>query len=172
MSITDAYINLKNISAVDCNIHLHLIEQMNSFRLYPEKIFVSPENLEILVVNACPLTSGENKNVLAVSIKNNPKVELIPIQCTGCSFLFDITPKKINFERILLHHGATKVVTLNNRSHISVYWQFTNIHVFSQYFVLEPRNGIIRPLCNAEVFIEYLAHAVEVISHKKLYVEV
>lgn len=111
-----------------------------------------PPNSSIFVdVTAVPVEDGVFNDTLLLAIKNNPRIEQIPMSCRGCFICFNIDPVIIRYNRLVVNATETKNLILNNRSLIPLFWKFMDVGHALKYFKISQLYGYLKPNCSFSI---------------------
>lgn len=163
-------VHLQNISNITGEVSLCFEKDDPAYQLQPNVCQIEPNNSQYVVVNAIPNTLGQNYNKMFIIIKDNPKVEIIDFVCKGCELKFDLSSRKIVFERVQLDTLVKKHLDLLNNSEIPLLWKFDHFDNVLTKINIIPLSGRIKPNSKNEVTFSYMSKTVEDIKPKKLIV--
>lgn len=133
---------------------------------------VQPNTMEVLRISAIPIANKSTDNQLLISIKNNPKVEIINLTSECCKLEFSVTPQLIQFERVLINRAETKSLFLENESLVPISWEFTQTEGILQHFNLSQLMGYIPAKTTQEVFIDYFSEVTQDVPKQAIGIEV
>lgn len=162
---------MKNISHVSGKLSFYL-DNTASFSFQPETLTVHPKESQFLVVSSNPAEHGVQKAKLLLIMKENPVVETISLECNGCDLIFNISPKKITFERVIVNNRARKILTLMNMSLVPLNWKIANKNLFSKQYYFPFTYGYIKPCENVEVVIEYMSDIAEEVPKQHIEIQI
>ena len=111
----------------------------------PDSFIIAPNTTANVAVSASPITEGIFSNILMVLIKNNPYVEKINVQCTGCDIHFTVNPNVITFDRTVPGKKMIRRVELRNDSMVRLKWVATDVSEILKYFKIHPLSGFLNP---------------------------
>ncbi|KAG8324737.1 hypothetical protein J6590_085163 [Homalodisca vitripennis] len=96
---------------------------------------------------------------------NNPEPGFIQMTCIGVLCDFELTPKVVKFERVLLYRKECSLLNLINRSYKPLGWRLVGVPLLSEQVSVSQQSGVIQALQTANVYVNFHAQFVEVATH-------
>ncbi|XP_063234801.1 hydrocephalus-inducing protein-like [Bacillus rossius redtenbacheri] len=171
-----ASLNFENVSLLPATINFSFLDKITDkvdcFTFEPSTLFLEPGKREVLKLMATPHLLGLLSEVLVCSIKNNPKVHLFKIICSGARIEFEVDVKNVVFGPSLLYRKDTKIVTLKNKSPVALLWRFFGTDSLKADFEMSVSEGVVIPYSEQQVHITYTASKIQTITKKPVRLEV
>ncbi|XP_068084674.1 hydrocephalus-inducing protein homolog [Anabrus simplex] len=94
------------------------------------------------------------------------------ISCLGVKIEFEVEPKNISFEHILLYRKDFRILTLANKSLVPLIWHFLGVETIQDDFTVSDTEGLLMPLNKQEVRFDFSADEVKPYFKRQLKLEV
>lgn len=106
---------------------------------------------------AYPKTVGKVEDSLVICIKNNPKPISFKICTYGAEPEIKLDKKTIEFKKVLLHRKQTNVLRMLNKTLLPVAWKLGGLDQFGEEFSFSQDHGIVQPLSDYALGINFRA---------------
>ncbi|XP_053911799.1 hydrocephalus-inducing protein-like [Cuculus canorus] len=118
---------------------------MDVFRLDPPSIRLKPNEKQELSIWAYPTSTGLKEDNLICCIEDNPDPVVFRLCCQGVQVKLEVSPKKVQFNRLLLHRTDSKTVVLHKPTPLPVAWRIRGLEGLGEGFSVSQDAGIIGP---------------------------
>ncbi|KAK9888676.1 hypothetical protein WA026_000906 [Henosepilachna vigintioctopunctata] len=148
-------ISMLNTSTMTCYVAITFRNGSDAFFCEEENvcIIIRPGRQYCLSLYAKPTNEGLFKETLLIIIKNNPTIQEINLSCYACPLKFEVSPKVINFNKVILGKTETEIVCFYNHTAVMVYFEL-ECEVSSEFRV-NSFNGYLEPCSIFELTISY-----------------
>ncbi|KAM7396206.1 hypothetical protein PAMP_019263 [Pampus punctatissimus] len=138
---------IKNNSGLEAEVQFCFQHdtQATTYLLDPPTMTLKPDQRQELTVWAYPTKVGQIKDSIVCCIKDNPELVIIHLSCWGVRPELELESKHLLFDRILLHRGDSRSVTLHNKTALSVSWRLQGVEELGDEFSVLQDEGIISP---------------------------
>ncbi|XP_026670111.1 hydrocephalus-inducing protein-like [Ceratina calcarata] len=162
----EARLKFCNVSKVDAEVRFWLGENSTEcFSIEPQELFIAPGNCATLILSAVANRLGIITGKLYLCVRNNPKVDVIELQCEGSKLDIELEPKEFSFDRVLLYRMEYRTLTIRNKTPVSFYWSFDPEGEADRQIMFAPASGLIELRSEQNVDISY--HALTVGTTKR-----
>ncbi|XP_044750410.1 hydrocephalus-inducing protein homolog [Coccinella septempunctata] len=157
-------ISMLNTSGMTCDITISFKTGSEVFYCDEDQkcIEVKPGRQHVLPIYAKPPEEGLFKETLLITIKNNPRVQEIHLSCFACPLKFQVTPKNVNFNKVILGKTESEKIIFRNFTSVMVYFEF-EVDVSSE-FRISTFNGYLDPCSSLDVMVTFIP---EIIGDRK-----
>lgn len=162
---------LRNTSQLLCEIEVSLDEN-SPYSLKSNALILDPAQEAYLPISIKANKSGLLQSNLCISIKNNPRSQIIKLVTKPCKLDFHIRPKVLVFEKIPVNCGTTKKINLSNLTPVNLLWRFIDFNWALEIFKISKTEGTLRPFSVFDVTMSYTPHQEESHPKKQLAIEV
>lgn len=152
---------MHNTSLLQCDISTFIFNSHPAFAVQSKLTSIQPGKTKTLSVNCSPLEIGKFQDGIALSIKNNPKVEIIQIACTGIDLDFHLEPKELHFENVVRFRKLKKQVVLYNNSAVLLHWIVICDPEVLKHFVFPAMEGVCKPTSETEIVVQFFTKSFE-----------
>lgn len=153
--------NLVNISNVLCDVTFTTLQDCGPFQFSPDTDIIPRGSKKALKLIANPIKPDLYEDTLLISIKDNPKIEIIKMSLLGYDFAIDVSPKNIIFEKVTTNTSISKEITITNSTPIKLRWSFGDFdNLFNNStYTLSQIKGNLEPLSIANVLLSFKPEA-------------
>lgn len=97
---------------------------------------------------------------------------LLQIMTEGVKAEFDVEPKKLTFEHILMYRVEKQSITMMNKCLIPLLWKFVGTEAFEEDFKISATIGFLKPLQETTVDFTFISQKVQPVLQKPLKIDV
>lgn len=162
---------MKNISTLTCDLDVSFKTATVTFSAR-DSLSVEASSTGRLEIRAKPDEVKSYRNQLCISIRDNPKVEVINISCAGVGVRFEMEPRAIDFGRAVVDKVERKTCVFRNHSNVAVSWTFADAKEALRYYGVSKLKGTIEPNCTDAVVFEFVADKIMDVPLTKMQVHV
>ncbi|XP_057243562.1 hydrocephalus-inducing protein homolog [Malurus melanocephalus] len=134
--------------------------EAETFLLDPPYMVLSPKEKQELTIWAYPTSVGFLEDKLICSIKKNPEPVVFSVCCYGEHVKLDISPRKLSFDKLLLHKIDSRTLVLRNDTLLPMVWHLSGLDGLVEHFSLSQDKGIVDPRSEIEVTLIFKAEKI------------
>ncbi|XP_054026269.1 hydrocephalus-inducing protein homolog [Dryobates pubescens] len=138
----------------------------DTFLLEPPSMKLKAKEKQELSLWAYPTSAGLVEDSLICSIKDNPEPVVFRLCCQGVQVELGVSPKQLQFSRVLLHREQSRTLLLQNRCPLPLAWQLSGLEPLGQAFSVSQRRGSVGP--RSELALQLCFKATKALSVKKM----
>ncbi|KAM6325117.1 LOW QUALITY PROTEIN: hydrocephalus-inducing protein homolog [Podargus strigoides] len=140
-------ITIQNITplAAEVRFSFHHDANTDTFLLDPPSMRLQPNEKQELTVWAYPTSAGLIEDNLICCIDNNPEPVVFPLCCQGVRVELGVSPKQVQFGKVLLYRTASKTLVLQNSTPLPMAWRLSGLENLSKDFSVSANAGIVDP---------------------------
>ncbi|KAM6253129.1 hydrocephalus-inducing protein homolog [Porphyrio hochstetteri] len=160
-------ITILNVTPLEAEVHFSFEHDIkgNTFLLEPSSMKLRPTEKQELSIWAYPTSTGLKEDNLICCIQGNPEPVIFHLCCQGVQVELGVSPKQVNFSKMLLHRREHRTLVLQNSTPLPMNWQLSGLDNLDTDFSVSQDKGTVEPRAESEVHL-YLK-ATKTLSMKK-----
>ncbi|KAM6252821.1 hydrocephalus-inducing protein homolog [Porphyrio hochstetteri] len=160
-------ITILNVTPLEAEVHFSFEHDIKgkTFLLEPSSMKLKPTEKQELSIWAYPTSAGLKEDNLICRIQGNPEPVVFHLCCQGVQVELGVSPKQVNFSKMLLHRREHRTLVLQNSTPLPMNWQLSGLENLDTDFSVSQDKGTIGPRTESEVHL-YLK-ATKTLSIKK-----
>ncbi|KAM9374294.1 hydrocephalus-inducing protein homolog [Phaethornis superciliosus] len=161
-------LTILNISPMEARVQFSFEydQKADTFILDPPNMRLKPKEKQELSIWAYPTSAGLVEDKLICCIQDNPEPVIFPLCCQGVQVELGVSPKQVNFNKLLLHRMDSKTLVLRNSNPLPMAWRLSGLEDLGEDFSVSQDEGIVGPYTEFEVHLYF--KATKALSIKKM----
>uniref|UniRef100_G1MRN0 HYDIN axonemal central pair apparatus protein n=1 Tax=Meleagris gallopavo TaxID=9103 RepID=G1MRN0_MELGA len=160
-------ITILNITPLEAEMHFFFEHDLkaDTFILDPPSMTLKPNEKQELSIWAYPTLAGLVEDKLVCCIKDNPEPVVFHLCCQGVRMELSVSPKHVNFGKLLLHRRDSKQLVLRNPMLLPAAWRLSGLENLGEDFSVSQTEGTVEPCTELGVYLYF--KATKAVSIKK-----
>ncbi|XP_068267686.1 LOW QUALITY PROTEIN: hydrocephalus-inducing protein homolog [Nyctibius grandis] len=136
-----------NVTPLAVEVHFCFEHDLKAgtFLLDPPSMRLKPNEKQELSVWAYPTSAGLVEDKLVCCIEENPEPVVFPLCCEGVQVELGVSPKEVNFGKLLLHRTDSKTLVLQNSTPLPMAWRLSGVKNLGEDFSVSQDRGFVGP---------------------------
>uniref|UniRef100_A0A8C3Q1J6 HYDIN protein n=1 Tax=Chrysolophus pictus TaxID=9089 RepID=A0A8C3Q1J6_CHRPC len=160
-------LTILNITPLEAEVHFFFEHDLkaDTFILDPPSMTLKPNEKQELSIWAYPTLPGLVEDKLVCCIKDNPEPVVFHLCCQGVRMELTVSPKHVNFGKLLLHRRDSKQLVLRNPMLLPAAWRLSGLENLGEDFSVSQSEGTVEPCAELGVYLYF--KATKAVSIKK-----